>query len=82
MQPLDVEDFQDNRTLQPQHDYLEQEKKHWFSYHDGPTRKKSFKREIIKQVFADRGIFPFDPSRLIQPLQDEMSYHRVHHESE
>jgi hypothetical protein len=33
MHPLDVENFQDYKTLEPQHDCLEQEKKHWFYYH-------------------------------------------------
>lgn len=73
MQPFDSKDFQPYKASKPQHDCLGREKEYWLYDHYGPAREKSFTRKIMKHASADRGTFPFDPSKLTQPLQEEMT---------
>jgi hypothetical protein len=77
IQPLDVDHFQHYKNFELQHACLEQEKKYWFYNHFGAARKQSFTPQIIKHAFADRGIFPFNPSRLTQTLLEEMAFSSI-----
>lgn len=47
------------------------EEKMWWLATFGSAREVNFTPDIIKRAFADRGIYPFDPSKLTQPLQEE-----------
>ncbi|KXG47416.1 uncharacterized protein PGRI_012860 [Penicillium griseofulvum] len=73
LQPFDGKPFEDYKRywrsslLCLMIDDVDEEKSVFF--HNFPSiREKSFKSEVIKDAFADRGIVPFDPSKVGQPL--------------
>jgi len=37
------------------------------------VREKTLSRRVIRHSFKERGIYPFDPSEVIQPLVDRLS---------
>ncbi|CEJ58917.1 hypothetical protein PMG11_07559 [Penicillium brasilianum] len=47
------------------------EEKMWWLGTFGTVREEYLTPENIKHAFADRGIYPFDPLKLTQPLQEE-----------
>jgi hypothetical protein len=47
------------------------EEKMWWLGNFGTVREDYLTPEIIKHAFADRGIYPFDPLKLTQPLQEK-----------
>jgi hypothetical protein len=79
MQPFDVKAFQHYKQYW--------KRKHYYSYAapddaddeksdfiEGfpPVREEALRPQVIRDAFADQGIFPFDPSRMIQPLQQDL----------
>ncbi|KAJ5610936.1 hypothetical protein N7510_007655 [Penicillium lagena] len=79
MQPFDVKAFQDYKQYWKQKHYScfappddADDEKSDFMEGFPPVREKALRPQVITDAFADQGIFPFDPSRMIQPLQQEL----------
>ncbi|KAJ5496777.1 hypothetical protein N7463_008764 [Penicillium fimorum] len=73
MQPFDGNPFQDykqywkSQGFSPVIDDVDEEKTYFFQGLS-TVRETSFKPDVITIAFADRGIVPFDPSKVGQPL--------------
>lgn len=74
MQPFDGKPFRDYKQYWRSQGILSSiiddvdDEKTAFLQQFPSIREKSFKPRVITDAFADRGIVPFDPSKIGQPL--------------
>ncbi|KAJ5370482.1 uncharacterized protein N7496_006574 [Penicillium cataractarum] len=74
MQPFDLEHFSIYKKYGPDCFIPPEdpdEEKMWWLTTFGSACEVTLTPDIIKRAFADRGIYPFDPSKLTQPLEEE-----------
>lgn len=75
MQPFDGKHFQNYKQYWRRKIYLlppddADEEKTDFLLAFPPVREEALRPQAIADTFVDQGIFPFDPSKMIQPLQE------------
>jgi hypothetical protein len=74
MQPFDLKHFPVYKKYSAEYwwhpEDPDEEKMDWLCGF-GSMREENLTPDIIKRAFADRGIFPFNPSKLTGPLQED-----------